>query len=721
MKKLISIAGVLLALELVFGLMAALLPETQITAKAAVQKTFNLGDRVTIDDVPGREWYVVKQDSTSVTLLSTKCFKDCRYGVTSNYDSSMVKKELRSLISGSGELANIKTVLCDEPRLLTANEVEYIKPRRKNVLKCGHDHYWWTQTPSGAKNQHVRNITVRCVQGEFAWIQTGEAGKPTMSTYGMRPAIQLDLSKVNYDDERKAFFIIPDPPDPVEAPKAVITKYPTYHNEKCILIAKTTNGVYDNQDLLTRDGEVENGVMVYTLTTDEPTLEELDSLADDAWTTDFPQGNEPKTYYVCFKARGTRNDVSYFDDSPAEFFIVKIITPEEAMKASVTEWPEAKFGLIANGKAQDIVTPGTAEHGEMLYALGKNSDTPPDAGAFSPSIPKGRNAGFYYVWFMAKSNETEYVDSEPACVVNEIITPEEAEREKRAKVIEGPKPKSNLIANGRPQELVTPGKGTQGIMVYALGKNAVTAPSAQAFSESIPKGTGAGIYYVWYKQKGDDGFEDTDPLCVVVVISGSEEASTSVPEPEGFNTCIRIKQSDGKLSVSWDKVDGVKKVKVYITYSGKKFASKADKTTNKNSVTIKKIKGKKLDQKKNFKLYLVGYDVTGKEIGKTPTAYFAGKDNKKYTNVKSIKLSKSSVSIAKGHSTRIKVTTKLADRKKKQFIEGHAAKIRYRSTIPGIATVDEKGKITGISTGVCHVYVYAQNGLSKKVKVTVTE
>ena len=146
---------VVFLLALVFCSLAGLMPGTHMTTKAAVQKTFNLGDRVTIDDVPGREWYVVKQDSTSVTLLSTKCFKDCRYGVTSNYASSMVKKELRSLISGSGELVSIKMALCEEPRLLTAGEVEYIKPRRKNVLKCGKDHYWWTQTPYDHYNEWI--------------------------------------------------------------------------------------------------------------------------------------------------------------------------------------------------------------------------------------------------------------------------------------------------------------------------------------------------------------------------------------------------------------------------------------------------------------------------------------------------------------------------------------------------------------------------------------
>ena len=36
-----------------------------------------------------------------------------------------------------------------------------------------------------------------------------------------------------------------------------------------------------------------------------------------------------------------------------------------------------------------------------------------------------------------------------------------------------------------------------------------------------------------------------------------------------------------------------------------------------------------------------------------------------------------------------------------------------------IATVDKNGKIKGIKKGTCTIYIYAINGLTKKVKVTV--
>ncbi|WP_026665815.1 Ig-like domain-containing protein [Butyrivibrio sp. FC2001] len=199
----------------------------------------------------------------------------------------------------------------------------------------------------------------------------------------------------------------------------------------------------------------------------------------------------------------------------------------------------------------------------------------------------------------------------------------------------------------------------------------------------------------------------------------SDEAVEAVTE--GFNTSIKVVQKDGKLKISWDKVDGVSKVEVFLTYCGNKFSSKATKKTSGTKVTIKKLNGKALDFKKNFKLYLAAYDSNGRRIGKSLHGHFVGKDNEKYTNPKSIKLGAKSISIAKGQSYKVKASVKLEDKGKKQLSNNHAPKLRYRSTNSAVAAVDKKGNITGIAAGSCDVYVYAKNGIAKKITVTVTE
>jgi uncharacterized protein YjdB len=45
--------------------------------------------------------------------------------------------------------------------------------------------------------------------------------------------------------------------------------------------------------------------------------------------------------------------------------------------------------------------------------------------------------------------------------------------------------------------------------------------------------------------------------------------------------------------------------------------------------------------------------------------------------------------------------------------------MRYESSNTKIATVSAKGVIKANKAGTCYVYVYAQNGVAKKIKVTV--
>ncbi len=191
-------------------------------------------------------------------------------------------------------------------------------------------------------------------------------------------------------------------------------------------------------------------------------------------------------------------------------------------------------------------------------------------------------------------------------------------------------------------------------------------------------------------------------------------------EEQVFEANITIKQTTEKIIVNWDKVRDVGKVDVYLAYCGTKYSKKPTKTTKSRKVTITSLKGKKLNQKKNYKMYLVAYNSSGKRIGKTLSCHFAGK-NCKFTNPKKLKLSTKRLTVKVGQSAKIKASIKYEDKKKKPLSEKHAARFRYISDVPEIVAVDKTGKVTGISPGTCDVYVCLQNGMSKCVSVTVKE
>ena len=77
---------------------------------------------------------------------------------------------------------------------------------------------------------------------------------------------------------------------------------------------------------------------------------------------------------------------------------------------------------------------------------------------------------------------------------------------------------NTLTYDGAAHALVTAGTTTEGAIQYALGNDATAAPTGE-YSATIPTGTNAGTYYVWYNVVGDDSHTDSDPACVTVTIN----------------------------------------------------------------------------------------------------------------------------------------------------------------------------------------------------------
>ena len=191
-----------------------------------------------------------------------------------------------------------------------------------------------------------------------------------------------------------------------------------------------------------------------------------------------------------------------------------------------------------------------------------------------------------------------------------------------------------------------------------------------------------------------------------------------------MNAGLKISQTGSKINIKWGKVGEADGYDVYVAYCGKKFG-KAVKTINKNSttsVTVKKINGKKINLKKNFKVYVAAYKLTdGKKevLAKSIMGHVVGRLNIKYSNAKKITLSKSKYSVKVGKTVKVKAKTVLVDKSKKQLSDGHAKEFRYATSNKNIATVDKNGKVKGVAKGNCIIYVYARNGYAKTVSVTV--
>ena len=81
----------------------------------------------------------------------------------------------------------------------------------------------------------------------------------------------------------------------------------------------------------------------------------------------------------------------------------------------------------------------------------------------------------------------------------------------------------NPTYSGSAQNLVTAGASNGGTMLYALGSADVATGS---YSTTIPQGTNAGTYYVWYKVSADANHIDSVAASLDVTISKANPTVT---------------------------------------------------------------------------------------------------------------------------------------------------------------------------------------------------
>ena len=197
--------------------------------------------------------------------------------------------------------------------------------------------------------------------------------------------------------------------------------------------------------------------------------------------------------------------------------------------------------------------------------------------------------------------------------------------------------------------------------------------------------------------------------------NGCGSTKTKVIAPVVAKAVVKASTS---ATISWLKVADAERYLVYLGPCGK--TAKLVATTKSLSYIAKSLtKGKyykftiKAQKKINGKWTTISTSYSGHFVANNLSK------NGKYTNVKSISVPKTTVSIKKGKTYTIKPTATVVKSGKKMLTSGHAATYRYMSTDSSIATVNSSGKITGKKAGTCTVYVVGINGVWKAIKVTV--
>ena len=202
------------------------------------------------------------------------------------------------------------------------------------------------------------------------------------------------------------------------------------------------------------------------------------------------------------------------------------------------------------------------------------------------------------------------------------------------------------------------------------------------------------------------------------------EPKSNTPEVSGVLMAKMTAKGKTRLNVSWNKIQGAAGYDVFIAecnHHGKKIACRKLKTIEGNK-TFKWTKSG-LKKRTAYKAYVKAYVMTGGKKSYVKTSpmihAYTGNGIKNYTNAKRVTVNKTRIVLKKGGAFKVRAKVYKVSKNKKLMPKNHAPKIRYMTSDSKVAAVSKSGKITAKGNGICDVYVFAQNGLHRKIKVTV--
>ena len=325
--------------------------------------------------------------------------------------------------------------------------------------------------------------------------------------------------------------------------------------------------------------------------------------------------------------------------------------------------PAAIEEVIYNGKDQDIFTPGEVnrEDCKLLYAKGEDDVNVPSDGSFTEEIPKGKDAGDYYVWYRIEGYP-EKVGAVKAAIGHKDI--------KDAEITF----KYDLHENGKEQEQKIETVSVDGIYLTAGTDYTVDASSKL-------KATQEGSYRVQITGKGN--------------FTGSAEATWILKKSDtGYGI------SDYELTDAmspYPNVDIDKKNQPMYLIKGQKF-------------TMDMFIGWTMESqnKKNLSL-----NAKGAVKAKKPIESFEIKSADGNRTI--------SVNICDPKLSEKKIKLEAGGKKSVSFNGKNAALPEHWITDkPDVATVNDSGEITAVSKGKATITAYVC-GKPFKCKVTVTE
>ena len=546
----------LLTLAMVIGLM----PGMSLTAYAAEVPYASLKNTTNVINFDGKEWYLIYYDESTVTLLSKECVGASKFdsnGSSNTYSGSTVENFVNGWYTDNISVDAKAAVNGSGAFLLTT---EQARPLSSDVLKCSMasgaiGNYWWLCTPATAGD-------VVCGSGELGSVTYG--GRKVSYTFGVRPALKLDLSKVTFasvslsgganastsgDSSIKNTFFIGTIPEMTTITYTANEgyKFPAESNsygtsdgitvtrtsDTCVTVSGTPTGVVN----VTIPDAVQSSVAVTDVTLSKT-------------STTLTVGDTEKLAATVNPDDATDKTVTWLSDKESVATVSDgVVTAVAVGTATITVTATNGTDDVSDDKtATCTVTVGAAKPTIAIFPTDAGTVTVinhPNAELSNSWQLTATPASGYvfkewtYKWNNSQGSSQQSYQNNPYSLnksyynngtITELTAVFELDGSgSTATVTKAPEAKT-LTYNGQEQALVNAGTVQGGTMQYALGENATTAPADDLYTTSIPTATNAGTYFVWYKALGDATHSDSNPAVVTITISEETPAEPEIEE-----------------------------------------------------------------------------------------------------------------------------------------------------------------------------------------------
>ena len=412
--------------------------------------------------------------SSPGTITSVKSGTTCTLTVTPQERNYLISISAVRTIAGTNGQIRTRTPEVDESEIT-------VTPADANADKSGVTTWTLTMPESPYDVQVTANFGSRTsIDGTVLTLSAtsftydGTAKEPTVTKISDQNGTELKLTAgTDYTITYSNNTNVPGANDP--QPTVTVTGINVYTGtasaeftiEKAAITVTAPTAISDlaytgNAQALVNAGTASAGTLQYKLGT------------DGTYGTSIPTATNAGDYAVYYKVVGDGNYSDVAEAGPVNVTIAKAgITPT----VSITGWT---YGTTAN---TPTVSGNTGNASVAFTYATKGTET------FSETVPTA--AGEYTV--KATIAETTNYNGAEATADFTIS--------KATPTVTAPTAISDLAYTGNAQALVNAGSTTGGTLQYKLGANG-------AYGTSIPTGTDAGTYAVYYKVVGDNNYND---------------------------------------------------------------------------------------------------------------------------------------------------------------------------------------------------------------------